>query len=88
MTAISTYPGCGGVCYAFVLVDNSVPPLDGANPITTRVGQLLRAGGINGVQGLYLKQVAGPVLSVRLGLEVEGVEAVVREIIQSVPVPV
>jgi hypothetical protein len=63
MTAVSTTPGCGGVCYAFVLVDNSVPALDGANPITTRVAQLLQAGGINGVQGLYLKQVGGAVLA-------------------------
>jgi hypothetical protein len=59
----SSYAGCGGVCYSFIVVDNSLPPLDGSNPITSRVGQLLRAGGINGVQGLYLKQVGGPVLA-------------------------
>jgi X-X-X-Leu-X-X-Gly heptad repeat protein len=59
----SSYAGCGGLCYAFILVDNSLPPLDGSSPITSRVGQLLRAGGINGVQGLYLKQVGGPVLA-------------------------
>jgi hypothetical protein len=58
-----SYSGCGGQCSAFVLVDNSLPPLDSSNPITLRVGQLLRAGGINGVQGLYLKQVGGPVLA-------------------------
>jgi hypothetical protein len=63
MTAVSTNPGCGGVCYSFILVDNSLQALDGANPITTRVAQLLQAGGINGVQGLYLKQVGGPVLA-------------------------
>src|ERR1700676_4818814 len=59
----SSYAGCGGLCYAFILVDNSLPSLDGSSPITSRVGQLLRAGGINGVQGLYLKQVGGPVLA-------------------------
>jgi hypothetical protein len=57
------YAGCGGLCYSFILVDNTVPSLDGANAITTRVAGLLRAGGINGVQGLYLKQVGGPVLA-------------------------
>jgi hypothetical protein len=57
------YPGCGGLCYSFILVDNTLPPLDGANAITTRVAGLLQAGGINGVQGLYLKQVGGPVLA-------------------------
>jgi MoxR-like ATPase len=35
-----------------------------------------------------VQQVAGPVLGVRLGLEVEGVAAVVREVLESVPVPV
>src|SRR5579864_2335770 len=59
----SSYAGCGGLCYSFILVDNSLPPLDGSTPITSRVGQLLQAGGINGVQGLYLKQVGGPVLA-------------------------
>jgi hypothetical protein len=59
----SSYAGCGGLCYSFILVDNSLASLDGSTPITTRVGQLLRAGGINGVQGLYLKQVGGPVLA-------------------------
>lgn len=59
----SAYAGCDGVCLSFILVDNSVPTLDGSNAITSRVGQLLRAGGINGVQGLYLKQVGGPVLA-------------------------
>ena len=62
---ISTAPsaGCDGVCYSFVVVDNSVPALDPSNTITSRVGALLRAGGINGVEGLYLKQVGGPVLA-------------------------
>jgi hypothetical protein len=59
----TSYAGCGGQCFSFILVDNSLPPLDGSNAITNRVGQLLRAGGINGVQGLYLKQVGGPVLA-------------------------
>jgi hypothetical protein len=59
----SVYAGCGGLCYSFVLVDNTLPALDGSNPITSRVAQLLQAGGINGVQGLYLKQVGGPVLA-------------------------
>lgn len=53
----------GRLGYSFIRLDNSVPSLDGSNPITSRVGQLLRAGGINGVQGLYLKQVGGPVLA-------------------------
>src|SRR5260370_1122719 len=61
--AISSYAGCGDLCLSFILVDNSLPSLDSPSPITSRVGQLLRAGGINGVQGLYLKQVGGPVLA-------------------------
>jgi hypothetical protein len=63
ITHTTSYAGCGGLCYGFVLVDNTLPALDGASPITSRVGQILRAGGINGVQGLYLKQVGGPVLA-------------------------
>jgi hypothetical protein len=59
----TAYPGCGDLCLSFILVDNSVATLDGANAATTRVAQLLRAGGINGMQGLYLKQVGGPVLA-------------------------
>ena len=59
----STYPGCDGQCYSFIVADNSLPPLDGSNAVTSRVGALLRAGGIDGVQGLYLKQVGGPVLA-------------------------
>jgi hypothetical protein len=59
----NAYPGCGDLCFSFILVDNSVPSLDGANAVTARVAQLLRAGGINGVQGLFLKQVGGPVLA-------------------------
>ena len=57
------YSGCGGQCLSYILVDNSLPSLDGSNAITSRVGQMLRAGGVNGVQGLYLKQVGGPVLA-------------------------
>jgi hypothetical protein len=59
----NAYPGCGDLCYSFVQVDNSLPTLDGANAATTRVAQLLQAGGITGVQGLYLKQAGGPVLA-------------------------
>ena len=59
----TTYPGCGGLCYSYVISDNSLPALDPSSAIITRVGGLLRAGGINGVQGLYLKQVGGPVLA-------------------------
>jgi hypothetical protein len=59
----SAYAGCDGVCLSYILVDNTLPALDGSNAVTSRVGQLLRAGGINGVQGLYLKQVGGPVLA-------------------------
>jgi hypothetical protein len=57
------YSGCGGLCYSYIVEDNSLPSLNGANPITTRVAALLQAGGIDGVQGLYLKQVGGPVLA-------------------------
>jgi X-X-X-Leu-X-X-Gly heptad repeat protein len=63
VTHSTSYAGCGGLCLSFIAVDNTLPPLDGSTAITTRVGQLLRAGGINGVQGLYLKQVGGPVLA-------------------------
>jgi X-X-X-Leu-X-X-Gly heptad repeat protein len=59
----SAYAGCNGVCLSYILVDNTLPALDGSNAVTSRVGQLLQAGGINGVQGLYLKQVGGPVLA-------------------------
>ena len=63
VVSTSTYPGCGGVCYAFVAVDNTLTALDSSSKITNRVGTLLRAGSLNGVQGLYLKQVGGPVLA-------------------------
>ncbi len=49
------YPGCGSLCYAYVLVNNS-------NDITSRVGERLRSG-TDGVKGLYLKEVNGPVLA-------------------------
>lgn len=52
---VSSYAGCGGTCYAYVLINNS-------NDITTRVGQLLRKD-TDGVKGLYLKEVNGPVLA-------------------------
>jgi hypothetical protein len=59
----SPSPGCGDLCFSFILADNANPGLDGANAATTRVAGLLRDGGITGVQGLYLKQVGGPVLA-------------------------
>ena len=51
----TAYPGCGSLCYAYVLINNS-------NDITSRVGQLLR-NGTDGAKGLYLKEVNGPVLA-------------------------
>ena len=50
------YPGCGGQCVIVSMLNNS-------NAITTRVGNILRANNPGGVQGLYLKQVGGPVLA-------------------------
>ncbi|MFN8595972.1 MAG: serine hydrolase [Anaerolineae bacterium] len=52
---VNAYAGCGGTCYAYVLINNS-------NDITTRVGQLLR-NGTDGTKGLYLKEVNGSVLA-------------------------
>ena len=37
--------------------------INNCNAITTRVGNLIRNGGIAGTEGLYLKQVNGPVLA-------------------------
>jgi hypothetical protein len=51
----NTTAGCGGTCYAYLLINNS-------NDITSRVGQLLR-NGTDGTKGLYLKEVDGPVLA-------------------------
>ena len=51
----NTYAGCGGTCYAYLMINNS-------NDITSRVGQLLR-NGTDGTKGLYLKEVNGPVLA-------------------------
>jgi hypothetical protein len=56
MVATTTYAGCGGTCYAGPMINNS-------NAITTRVGNILRGGGVGGTQGLYLKKVDGPVLA-------------------------
>jgi hypothetical protein len=56
MVNFASYPGCGGLCYAGAMINNS-------NAITTRVGNLIRNGGIGGTEGLYLKQVNGPVLA-------------------------
>jgi hypothetical protein len=52
----SSYPGCGGSCFTGAMINNS-------NAITTRVGNLIRNGGIGGTEGLYLKQVNGSVLA-------------------------
>jgi hypothetical protein len=51
----NSYPGCGGTCYAYLMINNS-------NDLTTRVGQMLR-NGTDGTKGLYLKEVNGPVLA-------------------------
>jgi hypothetical protein len=53
---VTTYPGCGSVCFAGPMINNS-------NAITTHVGNLLRNGGIGGTKGLYLKRVSGAVLA-------------------------
>ena len=47
--------GCSGSCFAAILINDS-------DPITTRVGELLRSGS-DGRKGVYLKQVGGPVLA-------------------------
>jgi hypothetical protein len=52
----NTYSGCGGECVDVAMINNS-------NAITTRVGNILRSGGVGGVQGLYLKQVGHSVLA-------------------------
>ncbi len=51
----TTYAGCSGTCWAFLLINNS-------NAITSRVGEMLRSR-TDGSVGLYLKQVNGPVLA-------------------------
>jgi hypothetical protein len=52
----------GSVCYAGAAINNS-------NAITTRVGNLIRAGGVEGTEGLYLEQVSGPAPGVLANLE-------------------
>jgi hypothetical protein len=52
---LNSYPGCGSTCYSYLMINNS-------NDITSRVGEMLRSG-TDGVKGLYLKQVGGPVLA-------------------------
>jgi len=52
----NTYSGCGSLCFDVAMINNS-------NAITTRVGNILRSGGVGGVQGLYLKQVGHSVLA-------------------------
>lgn len=56
INSVDSYPGCGGLCF-------DVTMLNDANEITTRVGNLLRANGLGGTQGLYLQQVGRPVLA-------------------------
>lgn len=53
MVNLTSYPGCGGTCFAGAMINNS-------NAITTRVGNLIRNGGIQGTEGLYLEKVNGP----------------------------
>jgi hypothetical protein len=52
---LNSYSGCGGTCYAYLMINNS-------NDITSRVGEMMRDG-TDGVKGLYLKEVNGPVLA-------------------------
>jgi hypothetical protein len=51
----SRYAGCGSYCFTGAMINNS-------NAITTRVGNIIR-NGVSGTEGLYLKQVGGPVLA-------------------------
>jgi hypothetical protein len=53
---LSSYPGCGGLCTTGAMIDNS-------NAITTRVGNLIRNGGIAGTEGLLLERTNGTVLA-------------------------
>ena len=53
---LASYAGCGSVCFIGARINNS-------NEITTRVGNLIRNGGIAGTEGLYLKKVNGSVLA-------------------------
>jgi hypothetical protein len=53
MVNLASY-ACGSTtCFPGAMINNS-------NAITTRVGNLIRAGGISGTEGLYLAQVNGP----------------------------
>ncbi len=51
----NSLPGCSDRCWSVVMINNS-------NAITSRVGQILRSDS-DGMLGLYLKQVGGPVLA-------------------------
>jgi hypothetical protein len=51
----NTYPGCGDMCWDFLLINNS-------NAITSRVGNILRTD-TDGTVGLYLEQLGGPILA-------------------------
>jgi hypothetical protein len=59
---LSMYPCGASSCFAAAMINNS-------NAVTTRVGNLIRNGGIRGVEGLYLEQVNGPSPSVLANLE-------------------
>ena len=62
MVNTATYPGCGGSCFVGTMINNS-------NAVTTRVGNLIRNGGIGGTEGLYLEQVNGTSPAVLANLE-------------------
>ena len=53
MLNLNSYPCGASTCFAGPMINNS-------NAITTRVGNLIRNGGIQGVEGLYLEKVSGP----------------------------
>ncbi len=53
MLNLNTYTCGSSTCFAGAMINNS-------NAITTRVGNLIRNGGIQGAEGLYLEQVSGP----------------------------
>lgn len=53
MVNLASYACGASTCLAGAMINNS-------NAITTRVGNLIRAGGISGTEGLYLAKVSGP----------------------------
>jgi hypothetical protein len=56
MVNLSRYSCGSSTCFTGAMINNS-------NAITTRVGNLIRNGGLTGTEGLYLAQVNGPVLA-------------------------